>query len=160
MKTIAVYYSLEGNSDYAAQAIAQALDADTLRIYPKKSYPSGGFRKFLWGGKSALMAETPDLEPYNFDAATYDRVIIGFPVWAGTFAPPIRTFIKENNLQGKRIAAFACQAGNGAEKAFAKLKELMGIDTLEAELILIDPKAHPTEENEQKLQQFCATLGD
>lgn len=160
MKTTVVYYSMEGNTEYAAGKIAEALDADLLRICPKKAYPSSGFRKFLWGGKSAVMAETPELEPYEFDASGCDRVIIGFPVWAGNITPPIRTFLKENDLSGKRVAAFACQSGSGAEKAFGKLKECLGIDALDAELILIDPKEKPSAENEQKIASFCAELRD
>ena len=121
MKTLIVYYTLEGNTHYAAKKIASELGADVLRIKPVKIYPRKGFRKFFWGGKSAVMAETPELEPYEFDASAYDRIIFGFPVWAGNVTPPIRTCIKENDLSGKHIAAFACQSGAGAEKAFEKL---------------------------------------
>ena len=143
MKTIIVYYSLEGNTEYAAEKIAGAIGADLLRIYPQKAYPTGKVKKFLWGGKSAVMAETPALEEYSFDADAYDRVIFGSPVWASNIAPPLRTFIKENDLAGKRVCAFACQSGNGAEKAFRKLGECIGIEAFEATLILIDPKARP-----------------
>ena len=158
MKTLIVYYSLEGNTDYAAQKIAAALGADTLSLEPEKAYPDSGFRKFFWGGKSAVMAETPKLRPYAFDPADWDRVVFGFPVWASNVTPPIRSFIRENELRGKRIAAFACESGAGAEKAFGKLKAALGIETLEAELVLIDPKVRPSEENERKLQDFCAAL--
>ena len=78
MKTIIVYYSLEGNTEYAARQIAAALGADTLRLEVTKAYPTSGFKKFFWGGKSAVMAETPKLEPYRFDGSQYDRVIFGF----------------------------------------------------------------------------------
>lgn len=158
MKTIIVYYSLEGNTEYAAKELANLLGADLLRLHPKKAYPDSGFKKFFWGGKSAVMAQTPELEPYDYNSEDYDRVIFGFPVWASNIAPPIRTFIKENNPQGKRIAAFVCQSGSGAEKAFGKLRTCLGIDKLEAELILIDPKAKPDKANEQKIKEFCETL--
>ena len=160
MNTIIVYYSLEGNTDYAARRIASELGADLLRLEPEKAYPDSGFRKFFWGGKSAVMAETPKLGPYSFDASAYDRIVFGFPVWAGNVTPPIRTFIKENDLAGKRISAFACESGAGAEKAFGKLKAALGIETLEAELILIEPKARPSEENDQKLRLFCSKLAE
>ena len=158
MKTLIVYYSLEGNTAYAAEKIASALGADTLRLEPVKAYPDSGFRKFFWGGKSAVMAETPELQPYGFSADVYDRIIFGFPVWAGNVTPPIRTFIKENRLTGKHIAAFACESGAGAEKAFGKLKAALGIDRLDAELILIDPKVKPRAENDQKIKSFCDGL--
>ena len=131
---------------------------DLLRIRPKKAYPDSGFRKFLWGGKSAMMAETPELERYTFNCDQYDRVIIGFPVWAGNITPPIRTFVKENSLKGKKIASFACQSGKGAEKAFQKLKSAIGINELEAEMILFDPKSKPTEQNERKIREFCEKM--
>ena len=158
MKTLIVYYTLEGNTHYAAKKIASLLDADMLRIRPVKTYPRKGFRKFLWGGKSAVMAETPELEPYTFDASAYDRIVFGFPVWAGNVTPPLRTFIKENDLSGKRFAAFACQSGAGAEKAFEKLKTALGIRELDAELVLIDPKAKPDPINEKKISGFCGKL--
>ena len=158
MKTLIVYYTLEGNTHYAAKKIASLLDADVLRIKPVKTYPRKGFRKFLWGGKSAVMAETPELEPYTFDASAYDRIVFGFPVWAGNVTPPLRTFIKENDLSGKRFAAFACQSGAGADKAFEKLKTALGIRELDAELVLIDPKTKPDPINEKKISGFCGKL--
>ena len=158
--TLIVYYSLEGNTDFAAKEIAKVLGYETLRIEPVKKYPEKGPLKFLVGGKGACLAETPRLKPYVFDVNEYARIIFGFPVWAGNITPPIRTFIKENDLQGKKIAAFACQGGAGAEKAFGKLKEALGIGKLEAELILNDPKARPNEGNEKKILDFCDSIKD
>ena len=156
--SLIVYYSLEGNTAWAAEKIAEQCGFDKLRLVPVKKYADKGFKKFFWGGKSAVMGETPKLEPYNFDASKYDQIIFGFPVWAGNITPPLRTFIRDNDLTGKRVAAFACQSGAGAEKAFAKLKAALHRDSLEAELILIDPKAKPDEKNEQKIREFCSLL--
>lgn len=160
MKTLIVYYSMGGNTEYAAKEIAARLGADLLRIEPVKAYPDKGFKKFFWGGKAAVMAETPALDPYKFDASAYERVIFGFPVWAGNVTPPLRTFVKENKaaLRDCRKAAFACQSGSGAEKAFEKLKEALGISSLDAELVLIDPKDRPDAANGQKIADFCAAL--
>ena len=160
MKTIIVYYSLEGNTDYAAKRIASEIGADTLRIKPVKEIPRKGLKKFLWGGKSAVMAQTPALEAYDCNLDDYDRIVIGFPVWAGNITPPVRTFIMENDMTGKKVAAYACQSGSGAEKAFDKLKKALGIPELESTLILIDPKDRPSEENEKKISEFCEKLKD
>ena len=88
MKTIVVYFSLEGNTEYVAEKISDYLKTDTLRLEPVKEYPRGNFSKFFWGGKSVVFGETPKLVPYNFDASKYDVIIIGTPVWAGSFTPP------------------------------------------------------------------------
>jgi flavodoxin len=160
MKTIVVYYSMGGNTQWAAEQIAAQLGADLLRVEPQKAYPDKGFKKFFWGGKAAVMAETPALDPYEFDASAYERVVFGFPVWAGNVTPPLRTFVKENKaaLRDCRKAAFACQSGSGAEKAFEKLKEALGVSSLDAELVLIDPKDRPDAANGQKIADFCAAL--
>ena len=157
MKTLIVYYSQSENTAFAARAVADQLGAALLRLEPEKAYPAAGFRKFFWGGKAAVMAEKPALRPYAFDADAWDRVVLGFPVWAGTFAPPLRSFVAAHReaLRGVRVAAFACQSGAGAEKALAKLKELIGVDAFEAELILIDPKDKPSPENDAKIVAFC-----
>lgn len=163
MKTAIVYYSLEGNTQYTADKIAEILKAscevDIIRIEPEKSYPDKGFKKFFWGGKSAVMAETPTLQPYEFDAEQYDRIIFGTPVWASTFTPPIRTFINENpTVKEKQIAVFTCFSGGGADKALKKLKEHLGIESFAAELILVDPKTNVKEEDDAKIAEFCAAL--
>ena len=158
MRDLIVYYSLEGNTEYVVDRIKEKTGADALRLIPKKAYSNKGFSKFIWGGKSAVMAEKPVLEPYEFKADEYERVIIGFPVWAGNVAPPLRTFVSENTLRGKHVSAFACESGSGAEKAFAKLVSASGIEKLENELILIDPKTKPSEENDSKINEFCDKL--
>ena len=158
MKTAIVYYSMEENTDFVAKKIAEKTGADLIRLFPKKAYPDKGFRKFAWGGTCAVMSLTPELEKYSFKTDDYERIIIAFPVWASRPAPPISTFIKENDISSKRISAFACQAGSGAEKAFEKLKSAIGISKLENQMILIDPKAKPSEENEEKINKFCEEL--
>ena len=159
MKRIIVYYSLEGNTEYIANKLAEVTGADKLRLIPKKEFPKSGFSKFFWGGKSAVMAEKPDLEQYDF-ASDYDEIIIGFPVWAGNITPPIRTFVADNleKLKGKKISAFACQSGAGAEKAFEKLKSVLGIDSLSETAIFIDPKDKPSEQNDLTLEVFSKKI--
>ena len=159
MKTAVVYYSMSGNTEQTAEKIARQTGADLIRIEPVKEYPSKGFKKFLWGGKSAVMGDTPALQPYRFDG-DYDTIVIGTPLWAGTMAPPIKSFINENRekLSGKSISAFICCAGGGAEKAFEKIKAEAGTDTLSAQMILINPKEKPSDENEAKIKAFCDKL--
>ena len=159
MKTAIVYYSMSGNTKYAADKIAEKIGADIIRIEPVKAYPDKGAKKFIWGGKSAVMGETPALQPYEFSAEKYDSIILGTPVWASNFAPPIRTFIKENpDIHGKRIAVFTCVSGGGADKAIDKMKKYIGTDGFEAELILVDPKESRKVEDDEKIDMFCQRL--
>ncbi|MBR4573354.1 MAG: NAD(P)H-dependent oxidoreductase [Lachnospiraceae bacterium] len=160
MKDLIVYYSLEGNTEYVAQVLKEKLDARVRCLTPKKAYSTKGFAKYFWGGKSAVMAEKPELESYDIDLSEIDRIIFGFPVWASTFAPPIRTFIEDNReaLAGKRFAAFACQAGSGAEKALDKLSKCLNETAFEQTAIFIDPKARHSEETDRKIEEFANAL--
>lgn len=160
MATAIVCYSLTGNTACAAELAAKELSAELISIAPVKPYPAKGLAKYLHGGKSAAAGESPELLPYSFEASKYDTVVFAFPVWASNIAPPIRTFVIENKsgLAGKRIAALACFKGGGADKAFEKLKALLGIETLAAELVLIDTLNKPSEANDPRIAEFCNKL--
>lgn len=160
MKTAIVYYSLNGNTALAAERIAGKLGAKLIRIEPEKAYPDKGLKKFFHGGLSAVKNETPKLKPYSFNAEDYERIILASPVWASNIAPPLRSFIEQNRaaLAGKRLAAFICLSGSGAQKAMEKLKACLGVEALDAELALIDPKSRANEENDRLIANFCDAL--
>ncbi len=163
MKTAIVYYSMSGNTAYVADKIASNLkengEVDIIRIEPEKAFPDKGFRMYFWGGKSAVMKETPALMPYEFDATKYDRIIFGTPVWASTFAPPIRTFVAENpTIKHKKVAMYVCYGGSGAQKTFERFKKFLEIPKLEAELILVEPKEQKKLEDDEKIDAFCKAL--
>ena len=159
MKTAVVYYSLTGNTAWAADVITRTLDADKLAIRPQTAYPDRGFRKFLRGGRSAIKGECPPLEAYEFDAGQYDLVILATPLWAGRIVPPLRTFLTEQAaaLAGKRFAAVICCGGGKTDKASAQLRDLSGAE-LEAVLCLVDPKNRPSKDNDRRLDVFCRAL--
>ena len=160
MKTLIAYYSLQGNTDYAAKRIAEKIGADTLRLASKKAYKDKGFAKFLSGGRSAIKEESPELESYDVDLDSYDCVVFGFPVWASNVAPPLRTFVGEHKaeLAGKKLAAFACQGGSGAPKALGKLKAALGIDAFDAEGIFIEPLLKQSEATDAAIDAFSEEI--
>ena len=61
-------------------------------------------------------------------------------------------------IRGKRLAAFACQSGAGAEKALEKLKQTIGIDAFEAEAVFNDPKKKTSRETDERIDAFCGVL--
>ena len=160
MKAAIVFYSMSGNTEYVAKCISEKINADIIRLIPKKEYPNTGFKKFFWCGKSAVMGEKPALENYEFNADLYDTIIFGTPVWASCYTPPLRTFINENadKIKGKKFAAFTCFSGGGADKAIEKLKKSLDLEKFEAELILIDPKDKQNEENINRIDEFCKKI--
>lgn len=53
-------------------------------------------------------------------------IFIGTPVWAWTYAPPLRSFLEGQKLQNKKIALFCTHEG-GKGKVFENMRaELCG----------------------------------
>lgn len=158
MKTAIVFYSMHGNVRYVAEKVAKETGADLIELIPKKAYPDKGMRQFIWGGSAVTFKKKPDLEPYTFDASKYDMVIIGTPVWASSFVPPLRTFIEDNDLTGKKIAVIATSAGGNSVKCIEAVKAAVKADTLAASLSLVEPKNQPSEEKEKQISDFIETI--
>lgn len=138
MKTLVVYYSLEGNTRAVAGAIASAVGADILELKPEKDMNPKGFMKFVWGGRQVVMGKEPKLTPLSFDAANYDLLFIGTPVWAFSYAPALRTFMKNVPLNGKKVGLFCCHGG-GKGAVFRKLREALDGNTILGELDFVEP---------------------
>lgn len=160
MKMLVVYYSLEGNTKFVAEKIAEQTGAEMLCLEPKKAYPDGKVTKYFWGGRSAIMGEAPKLKPYNVELSAYEMIVLGTPVWASTFTPPLRSFLENHKeeLKEKKVAFFACSAGGNAEKCFENLRREMGISEGVISLSLTDPKWKQAEENLLLIEEFCKKI--
>ena len=154
MKTAIVYYSMHGNVRYVSEKVAKELGADLIELKPVKAYPDKGAMQFLWGGSAVTFKKKPELEPYSFNAGDYDLVIIGTPVWAGSFTPPLRTFFENNDLTGKKIAVIATSGGGDSAKCLQAIKEAAKADSLSAKLSLVDPKDKPSDNVDKEISQF------
>ncbi|MBT4541286.1 flavodoxin [Candidatus Woesearchaeota archaeon] len=126
-KTLIIYYSFEGSTKLMAETIKKELDAksgdktDILELKAIDQPKSKGFSKYFWGGRMAMMKKTPELEKFDLWVTDYDFLIIGTPVWAWTFTPPLRTFFNNYKFSGKKIALFICHDG-GPGKTFEKME--------------------------------------
>lgn len=158
MKTLIVYYSLEGNTEMIANKMREHLQADIVRLVPKKDIPSGNIKKYIWGGKSVLFGEKPELEPYEAKIKDYDIIVIGTPVWASTYAPALGTFFSENKIQGKDIYLVACHGGGGTDKCFHKLKEKLQGNQIKGKIEFVDPTKGSNMEVNERIKEFCKNI--
>jgi len=155
MKKLIVYYSLEGNTELIAGKIQKYLEADVIRLIPKKEYPKGDFKKYFWGGKSVTFGEKPKLVDDSFVADDYDIIIIGTPIWAGTFSPPIKTFLADNKISGKDIYLFTCSLGGTSEKCFQKIKGILKDNQIVDSIDFIEPSKNKNDNIDEKIKEFC-----
>lgn len=112
LKILVLYYSQTSNTKAVAQEIATKLGADIDEIIPVVPYEND-FKATIDRGKKELDEGLfPEIQPLKADVAGYDVIFIGFPVWFGTFAPPVITFLNQVDLSGKKIVPF-CTFGSG-----------------------------------------------
>jgi len=143
---------LDGNTKLIAEKIAETLNADIVELKTSKKLPKEGFAKYFWGGKSVIFGEKPKLINKRIDLDQYETIFIGTPVWADSYTPPIKSFIKQYKIQSKRIALFASHGGNGAEKCFAKLKTALAGNEFIGEMAFLEPKKNLQESSDRAMK--------
>lgn len=157
MKTLVVYYSLEGSCKLIAETVADAAGAEILRISPVKDIPSKGFFKFFIGGMLAGIKHAPKLKPFAANPPDYDLVVIGTPVWNNTLVPAIRSFASKFDWSGKRVALFACCGGSG-DKALAELKKILHGANVAGEIQFLSPLKHSEKESTARAREWIAGI--
>ena len=148
MKIAVVYFSLDGNCALVAEQIKTELNAELIQLYMQDDKKRRGFIKILWGGGMVFKHKKPPLKPYTFDPSAYDFIIIGAPVWAGSPAPPIQTFLSETDISGKKIALFVCHGG-GKRKSLDILKALLSGNEIITEADFVDARKNSAEVKRQ-----------
>lgn len=158
MKAIVVYYSFEGNTKLIAELIVKETGAELLELKPEKEIPKGGFKKFFWGGKSVIFKDKPRLINTIPDLAPYDTIFIGTPIWAGSFTPPVNTFLSNTVISNKKLAFFACHSGGGADKCFEKLKNTLTGNTLIGTTAFTDPVNTEADSLNEKIKKWLESI--
>ncbi|MBD3164146.1 hypothetical protein GF323_03030 [Candidatus Woesearchaeota archaeon] len=153
MKPLVVYYSRTGTTREAALGIAENLNAEIEEIKDKKSRK--GIRGWLSAGKDAATKNPADITEIKKNPKEYDLVVIGTPVWAGTMAPAIRTYLNQHKI---KKAAFFCTSGSGKEAVtFSDMLEIALGSKLVAQLSL-SAKDVKSKKIGEKLNRFIAQI--
>ena len=63
----------------------------------------------------AMRQSCVDIVPHGLDVASYDLIVIGTPVWAGSVSSPVRAYLAENRQQLPHVAFFCSLGGRGSE---------------------------------------------
>lgn len=122
-KVLVLYYSQTSNTKTVAQEIATKTGADIEEIVPVTPY-DGDFQATI----QRCMQErekgiTPELKPIAADLAKYDVIFLGYPVWFGTFAPPVGAFLDQVDLSGKKVVPFCTFGSGGLDSSVKNLAE-------------------------------------
>ena len=118
-KVLVLYYSQTSNTKAAAEAIARQLNADMEEIVAVNPY-NGDFQATIERCiKEREAGVIPEIQPVKANIADYDVIFLGYPVWFGTYAPPVTAFLNQADLSGKKVVPF-CTFGSGGLESSAK----------------------------------------
>ena len=118
-KVLVLYYSQTSNTKAVAQEIATRLDADIEEVALVEPYDTA-FQATVDRCKAEReKGILPEIKPLKSNIADYETVFIGYPVWFGTFAPPIASLVDNIDLSGKWVVPF-CTFGSGGLESSAK----------------------------------------
>jgi flavodoxin len=154
LKSLIVYYTRTSNARFVAETIAAEIGADVEEVVDLKK--RSGLLGFLIGGKDARQGKGTKISPTSKIPIDYELVIFGTPVWAGKPSPAINTYLKENNLSGKKVAAFFTK-GQKKSQAIKEAKMLVPNSTWVGELLLINPLKNK-ESAEKQILEWCKTI--
>ena len=129
---LVVYYSASGNTETAANYIAQAAGGDIFEITPAEPYTSDDLN---WTDENSRVSrehedeslrdvELTTTEVENWDS--YDTVFIGYPIWWGIAAWPVDGFVEANDFSGKTVIPFCTSSSSGLDQSGELLAQLAG----------------------------------
>lgn len=131
-KTLVVYFSATGNTESAANYIAQATGGDLFELEPAEPYTDEDLNYNNDDSRVSREHEDESLRDVELVADTvenwdeYDTVFIGYPIWWGIAAWPVDSFVKANDFTGKTVIPFATSASSDLGQSGELLAELAG----------------------------------
>lgn len=118
-KVLVLYYSLTSNTKTVAQEIATRLDADIEEVTLVEPYDTA-FQATIDRCKADReKGILPEIKHLKANVADYDWIFIGYPIWFGTYAPPIASLLEKVDLSDKWVVPF-CTFGSGGLESSAK----------------------------------------
>lgn len=131
-KTLVVFYSATGSTRNVAQEIAKEIGADTFEITPVQAYSNDDLN---WQNNNSRVSKEHNNEslrdvaltkitPDNW--ASYDTVLIGYPIWWYIAAWPVNNFVKGNDFTGKTVIPFCTSASSGIGDSGNLLQKMAG----------------------------------
>ncbi len=122
MSTLIAYYSRAGHTAKVAKEIQAITGGDLFEIKSTKNYGNYA-RAIVIARREFSNNELPKVvgDVKNFDS--YDRILIGFPIWYGKAPQLVISFLKSHDFNGKEVYPFCTSGASGPEGAQEQLQK-------------------------------------
>lgn len=123
-------FSASGVTKRVGEEIARVAGADFYEIVPKDIYTPADLDWMNKKSRSSVEMNNPSARPEisgkAIDMASYDTVIVGFPIWWGVAPRIIETFLESYDFSGKKIIPFCTSGGSSIGKTCERINALTG----------------------------------
>ena len=139
---LVLFASRSGNTERMANEIREQLDCDILEVEPEVAYDND-YNAMLERSQKELAAirqgNYPPIKTTMEKFDDYDIVFVGYPIWYGSMATPMQTFLHSHasKLAGKRIALFATSGSSGISTSVNEARNLCPDATIIEETLLL-----------------------
>lgn len=123
MKAIVIYYSLTEGTERVANSIHKVINADLYPLQLQVKPCVKGYLRLFVIAKQVFFKEKPLLVNGQVNLDAYDVVFIGTPIWMGTLAPAMRSFLAQARLNEKIVIPF-CTYEASSERYFDDLHKI------------------------------------
>ncbi len=124
-KTLVLYYSTTGATKAVAEELQRQLGADLAAIEAVEPYPEDYDSTIMRWRDEIQRGVKPEIKRLSVNLDDYSTIFLGFPVWGGTCALPVATFVAENPLKGKNVVTFATFGSGGITGATADIAKAL-----------------------------------
>ena len=121
-KMLVLYYSQTQTTQQVAEAIASSLGADIEAIECVVPYDGDFNATIARSQQERAEGVVPEIKPLSVDVADYDVIFLGYPIWFGTYAPPVAGLLATVDLSGKKIVPFCTFGSGGLDSSVNDLK--------------------------------------
>ena len=123
MNALIAYFSYTGHTKGIAQQMRDITGGMLFEIRPATPYDQDHDTTERQGRKETRDGYRPPLAE-QVDLSACDTILLGTPNWFNTVAPPVATFLAENDFTGKTIVPFVTNGGGGLGRIPADIKAL------------------------------------
>lgn len=129
---LVVYYSATGNTEEAANMIADATGGDLFELEPVEPYTDDDLNYSDENSRVSQEYADESLRDVELVSTTvegfeeYDTVFIGYPIWWQVAAWPVDSFVENNDFTGKTVIPFCTSASSGIGESGQLLADMAG----------------------------------
>lgn len=146
-----VFFSATNVTDILSKRMGLMLSSPVFEIDPKVPYSKEDLDYKDKTSRSSIETKDKNSRPEiasEFKLDTYQKILLGYPIWHGLSPRIIQTFLETYDLKGKTIYLFCTSGSSDGIKSFETLRKFY------PQVMFISGKCFKTTPTDEELREF------